>query len=110
MESYINKAGAADQQISALLQGQALKISQVENKISQQKLKLQSDSMEMQAAMNDFSIASEQFRRQKLMYDRGLVSLTHFEQRKISFQNVNAKKASTEKKQTPTVIKADSGQ
>lgn len=96
VESYINKAGAADQQISALLQGQALKISQVENKISQQKLKLQSDSMEMQAAMNDFSIASEQFRRQKLMYDSGLVSLTQLEQRNLSFQNANAKKASAE--------------
>lgn len=96
IENYKNKVGATEQQIDALTQGQMLKISQVENKIGQQRMKLQADSMEMVAAKNDFAIATEQFRRQKMMYDSGLVSLTQLEQRNLSYQNAVAKKTSAE--------------
>ncbi len=96
VEGYKDKAGAADMQISALSQGRALKISQIENKFRQQRMKVQSDSMEMLAANNDFAIAAEQFRRQKNMYDSGLVSLTQLEQRNMSYQTTTAKKTSAE--------------
>jgi multidrug resistance efflux pump len=96
VQGYKNKAGAADMQISALSQGRALKILQIENKFRQQRMKVQSDSMEMLAANNDFTIAAEQFRRQKNMYDSGLVSLTQLEQRNMSYQNATAKKTSAE--------------
>jgi multidrug efflux pump subunit AcrA (membrane-fusion protein) len=96
VENYKNKVGTVDRQISALLQAQELKITQIENKIGQQRLKLQSDSMEMLAARNDFSIASVQFNRQKAMYDSGLVSLTQLEQRNLGYQNAMAKKTSSE--------------
>jgi multidrug efflux pump subunit AcrA (membrane-fusion protein) len=96
IENYKNKASTADVQMSALEQGRALKISQIENKMRQQRMKLQSDSMEMLAANNDFKIASEQFRRQKNMHDSGLVSLTQLEQRNMSYQNAMAKKTSAE--------------
>ena len=96
INNYKNKAGTADQQIAALIQAQALKIAQIQNKIGQQRMKLQSDSMELIAAKNDMNIATEQFRRQKMMYDSGLVSLTQLEQRNLSYQNAMAKKTSAE--------------
>ena len=83
-------------QIGALTQGRALKISQVENKIRQQRMKVQADSMDLIAATNDLSIATKQFGRQKNMYDSGLVSLTQLEQRNAGYQNAMAKKTSAE--------------
>ena len=96
VENYKGKAGTADIQMAALLQGRVLKISQIENKMQQQKMKVQSDSMEMLAANNDLAVATKQFARQKNMYDSGLVSLTQLEQRNVSFQNAAAKKTSAE--------------
>lgn len=96
IENYRGKAGTADVQIEALTQARALKISQIENKIRQQRMKVQADSMDMIAATNDYNIATKQFTRQKNMYDSGLVSLTQLEQRNVSFQNATAKKTSAE--------------
>ncbi len=96
VENYKGKAITADVQVEALTQARILKISQVENKIRQQRMKVQADSMDMIAAINDFGIATKQFNRQKNMYDSGLVSLTQLEQRNVSFQNAMAKKASAE--------------
>jgi multidrug resistance efflux pump len=96
VENYKGKAGTADLQVGALTQARALKISQVENKIRQQRMKVQADSMDMVAAINDYAIATKQFNRQKNMYDSGLVSLTQLEQRNVSFQNATAKKTSAE--------------
>jgi multidrug resistance efflux pump len=96
IENYKGKAGTADVQIEALTQARVLKISQIENKIRQQRMKVQADSADMIAAVNDFTIATKQFARQKNMYDSGLVSLTQLEQRNVSFQNATAKKTSAE--------------
>lgn len=96
VSGYENKAGTADTQIDALIEGRKLKISQIENKLRQQQLKVQSDSMDMVAALNDYTIATEQFRRQKNMFDSGLVSLTQLEQRNMSYQNSIAKRTSTQ--------------
>ena len=96
VSSYKDKAGTADLQIDALTQGRALKISQIENKIRQQRMKVQADSMDLIAASNDLSIASKQFARQKNMFDSGLVSLTQLEQRNMGYQNAVAKKTSAE--------------
>jgi multidrug resistance efflux pump len=93
---YQNKAGAAASQMEALMQGRNLKVSQIENKIRQQRLKVQADSMDMLAAQNDFNIASLQYKRQKSMFDSGLVSLTQLEQRNQVYQNFMAKKTSAE--------------
>ena len=73
VEGYKSKAGAADVQITALSLGKELKISQIENKFRQQRMKVQSDSMEMLAANNDYAIATQQYSRQKNMFDSGLV-------------------------------------
>jgi multidrug resistance efflux pump len=52
--------------------------------------------MDVLAATNDFNIKSDQLRRQKVMYDSGLVSLVQLEQRNQAFQEASAKKASAE--------------
>jgi multidrug efflux pump subunit AcrA (membrane-fusion protein) len=98
VEYYKNKVGATQTQIGALGNNRLLKQSQLENKIMQLKLKLQSDSMDNIAANNDYSIASLQFKRQRTMFDSGLVSQTQLEQRNQAFQNALAKKISAENK------------
>lgn len=96
VESYQNKAGTAGVQIEALRQGMLLKMAELDNKIAQQRMKIRSDSMEVNAAVNDFNIKTEQFRRQKLMYDSGLASLVQLEQRNQAFQESSAKRTSAE--------------
>lgn len=98
IEYYKNKVNTSQTQIGALDNNRMLKQSQLQNKIQQLKLKLQSDSAENIAAMNDLSIATLQFKRQKTMYDSGLVSLTQLEQRNQTWQNALAKKTSAENK------------
>ncbi len=96
VEGYKSKVGTVEQQINALAQGRDLKIADLQNKINQQVFKIRSDSMEWQAAINDYSIKAEQFRRQKIMYDSGLVSLTQLEQRNQALQDALAKRTSAD--------------
>ncbi len=99
---YKNKVTATQNQLGALDNNRMLKQSQLINKIQQLKFKLQSDSVENVAAANDVKIATLQFKRQQLMYDSGLVSLTQLEQRNQVFQNALAKKTSAENKLAST--------
>jgi multidrug resistance efflux pump len=96
VENYKSKAQTADVQVAALQQAIELKVAELENKIEQQRMKIRSDSMEVLAAVNDFNIKSEQFRRQKVMYDSGLASLVQLEQRNQAFQESSAKRTSAE--------------
>ncbi|MFM6925243.1 MAG: HlyD family secretion protein [Ferruginibacter sp.] len=98
VDYYKNKVAATQNQIGAIENSRALKQSQLQNKILQLKIKLQSDSAEMAAAANDYLIAAKQYKMQQAMYDSGLVSLTQLEQRNASFQNAAAKKISAENK------------
>jgi multidrug resistance efflux pump len=96
VESYRSKVISSAQQIDALNSGRTLKLSELDNKINQQLMKIRADSMDVLAAINDFNIKSEQFRRQKVMYDSGLVSLVQLEQRNQASQEASAKKTSAE--------------
>ena len=98
VEYYKNKVGVTGQQINAINNGLQLKLNQLTNKMSQLQLKVQADSAEAAAALNDFNIATIQYNRQKAMYDSGLVSLTQLEQRNQLYQNALAKKISAENK------------
>lgn len=98
VEYYKNKVDITGQQINAINTGLELKLNQMLNKLSQLNLKVQADSAEAIAANNDFNIASIQYKRQKEMYDSGLVSLTQLEQRNQMYQNAMAKKISAENK------------
>jgi multidrug efflux pump subunit AcrA (membrane-fusion protein) len=98
VEYYKNKVGVTDLQIDAINNGLQLKLNQQMNKLGQLQLKVQADSAESAAALNDFNIAVLQYNRQKTMYDSGLVSLTQLEQRNQLYQNALAKKISAENK------------
>lgn len=93
---YGNKVNSLNDQITALKSGQELKISELENKIQQQWMKIKSDSLDLEAAKNDYQIKLAQFQRQRVMYDSGLVSLVQFETRNQAVQDVLAKKTSAE--------------
>ena len=95
---YQSKIGATETQISALQSSLQAKRSQLENKLLQARSKLLSDSMDLAAAMNDYTIAGLQYNRQKSLYDSGLVSLTQLEQRNQYYQSAMAKKMSAENK------------
>jgi len=98
VEYYKNKVGVTRQQIGAMNSGLQLKLDQLQNKISQIRLKVQADSAELVAANNDYLITAKQYNRQKAMYDSGLVSLTQLEMRNQQYQNALAKKISSENK------------
>jgi len=98
IEYYRNKLGTAEQQIGAMGTALELKLNQLQNKLAQLELKVQSDSAEAQAARNDLAIYTLQYNRQKAMYDSGLVSLTQLEQRNQLYQQALAKRISADNK------------
>ena len=96
--NYKDKASAIQRQLQALYEGRILKLSQLRIKIQQATFYVQSDSMALEAAKNELSIAQAQFKRQKELYDQGLKSLTELEQRNQALQNSQAKMVSAENK------------
>jgi multidrug efflux pump subunit AcrA (membrane-fusion protein) len=95
---YESKIAATGQQITAMNNALQAKLNQLRNKYRQAEVKVQSDSMEMVAALNDWKIATIQYNRQKSLHDSGLVSLTQLEQRNQGYQTAAAKKISAENK------------
>lgn len=98
IQFYQNKANANNAQSAALANSKKLKLAQLQNKIKQYTLLVQSDSISYLAADNQLKIASQQLQRQKQMYDAGLKSLTEFEQRQQAYQDALSKKISAENK------------
>lgn len=99
---YEAKVGATNNQLQALTTAKDLKLNQIDIKISQLKNKLAGEEAELAAASNELKLSEDQYIRQKKMYDEGLVSLTQFQQRNISYQNAIAKKTASENKVAQT--------
>jgi adhesin transport system membrane fusion protein len=100
VDFYRDKVAAIQNQQSALYQARELKLEQIRNKVKQNELYIQSDSMALEAAKTEFKIAGEQFKRQQELYNAGLKSLTELEQRKQGLQNAQAKVTIAENKFT----------
>ncbi|TAJ59748.1 MAG: HlyD family efflux transporter periplasmic adaptor subunit [Chitinophagaceae bacterium] len=98
MENYRNKAVTAESQVRALIEGKMLKLSSIDNKLSQQQLKIISDSTDLIAVNNELAVYKRQIDAAKLMLDSGSISLTEFEKRKVNFQNGQAKRISAQNK------------
>ncbi len=92
------KAQAMAQQIQALREGLRYSLQKGRNKITQTRLKLQSDSMDLVAQRMELQIAEDQFARQQKLYEQGLKSLTELEQRRLKLQEAQAKLLSLENK------------
>lgn len=99
---YEAKVGTTKNQLQALNAARELKLNQLKIKISQLNNKLTGEEAELEAVKNELKLSEDQFARQKKMYDEGLVSLTQFQQRSISYQNSVAKKTASENKVAQT--------
>ncbi|WP_192821847.1 HlyD family secretion protein [Rufibacter sp. LB8] len=85
------KAGALENQIVALQEGLQFSLEKARNKMRQGRLKVQSDSAEVVALKAEFAVAQDQYRRQEVLYQQGLKSLTELESRRLKLQEVQAK-------------------
>lgn len=95
-ESYQNKVQALDYQIAALKEERDLKLEQAENKLLQANLKVQSDSINFEAAKIQLGIAERQLERTQTLESEGLKALTELELKKIKYQESLAKIISQE--------------
>jgi multidrug resistance efflux pump len=98
LSSTQQKAEALRNQIEALESGLQFSLAKARNKVRQNTLKVQSDSIDLVAARTDYDIAKLQFERQETLYQQGLKSLTEFETRKLKLQESQAKLLSAENK------------
>ena len=89
--SYKDKILAIENRIVALVNERNLKLEQAKNKIIQLRLKVKADSVDLNAAMNDYQIAKRQYERTKKLKSEGLKSLTDLEQKKLKRQQTESK-------------------
>lgn len=91
IEAYNRKIGALDMQTEAMRRELDSKISQVRNKIAQGELKIVSDSIKVRQAEIDLQIAQRQHNGTKALYDKGLKSLSEFEEKRLKQQEAETK-------------------
>ncbi|MFC3560365.1 HlyD family secretion protein [Pedobacter jamesrossensis] len=99
---YQAKVGATNTQLKAINAARTLKLEQLKIKIAQLNNKVAAELAELAAVNNELKLSEDQYNRQKKMYDDGLVSLTQFQQRSVSYQNALAKKTAVENKLAQT--------
>jgi multidrug resistance efflux pump len=98
IKSYEEKVNSIDAQIGAINQTLKLKIEQLLNKISQAKVKVETDSIDFITSTNNYHISEDQFKRYEELLTKGVISKTDFENRKAKQQESLAKKISSENK------------
>ncbi len=90
-DNYGNKALTTAQQQAAMAEARDLKIASLNNKLSQQELKVRTDEADLRAVENEQAAYLRQINAARTMLDSGAISLTDFEKRKINYQNSLAK-------------------
>jgi multidrug resistance efflux pump len=98
VDAYQSKVSALNRQVSALLNEQQLKIQQTKNKLIQAHLKVKSDSIDLEAAKTNISIAEKQFNRIQTLQDEGLKAVKDVEEKRLKLQETQAKLISQENK------------
>ncbi len=96
--SYGGKVKALNNQIAALTKERSLKLQQAENKLLQSRLKVQSDSIDLEAAKTNILIAQRQFDRTEQLQSEGLKAVTDVEEKRLKLQETQAKLISQENK------------
>ncbi len=96
--SYTKKAEQLSRQIVALQQERELKLEETRNKLIQAKLQVKSDSIDLEAAKTQISIAQRQFDRIEQLETEGLKSRTDLENKKLKLQESEAKLVSQQNK------------
>ena len=98
VSSYQRKVMALNNQITALANERVLKLEQTKNKLIQAKLKVQSDSIDLEAAKTNISIAERQYDRVLQLQLEGLKAMTDVEEKRLKLQETQAKLISQENK------------
>jgi multidrug resistance efflux pump len=97
-EAYQGKIGALGQQIASLQKERSLKLQQAENKLLQSKLKVQSDSIDLEAAKTNITIAGRQYDRTLQLQEEGLKAVKDVEDKRLKQQETQAKLVSQQNK------------
>jgi len=98
VNAYKGKVEALNRQITALKQEQVLKNEQTRNKLLQAKLKMKSDSIDLEAAKTNIFIAEKQYTRTKTLQNEGLKAVIDVEEKRVKLQATKAKLISQENK------------
>ncbi|MEO1052339.1 MAG: HlyD family efflux transporter periplasmic adaptor subunit [Bacteroidota bacterium] len=98
IESKRGKADALRNQISALKDGQVVKLEQARNKLTQTDLKLTSDSVDFLAEQIRYGNFENQFERNKKLYEAGNIALTKYQDIQSKYQESRMKVVSSENK------------
>lgn len=96
--AYEGKVQALNRQVAALISEQKLKFEQTENKLIQAQLKAKSDSIDLQAAKTNLTIAKSQFERTQTLQNEGLKAVKDVEEKRLKLQETEAKLISQENK------------
>lgn len=91
LESYDSKVAALEAQARALESERGLKTKQAQNKVKQSILKVQSDSIDLEAVKTLLKIAEAQFARSQKLNTEGLKPLTDLEEKRMKLQEAQAK-------------------
>ena len=98
VSSYQEKMRALQAQIEALKRERQLKLKQARNKLMQAGLKVKSDSIDLEAARTNITIAERQFNRTTQLQEEGLKAVTDVEGKRMKLQETQAKLISQENK------------
>ena len=98
VNSYQEKVKALNNQIGALSTERQLKMEQARNKLLQSKLKVESDSIDLEAAKTNITIAERQYDRTEQLEKEGLKAVTDVEEKRLKLQETQAKLISQENK------------
>ena len=96
--SYQEKVKALESQMQALINERRLKLKQADNKLLQSKLKVKSDSIDLEAAKTNLKIAQRQYDRVVQLESEGLKAVTDVEAKRLKLQETQAKLISQENK------------
>jgi len=98
VDAYKNKTVALQNQISALQNERVLKLKQAQNKLAQARLKVKSDSIDLEAVKTKADISKIQFDRTVKLQQEGLKAVKDVEDKRAKFQEATAKLISQQNK------------
>lgn len=98
ISAYQSKIDALTRQVSALMQGRAFSLEKARNKLLQARLKIRTDSADVEAARLEQKVADQQLARLEALYAKGLFPLTELERRRLKRQETTSKLVSGQAK------------
>lgn len=97
-DAYRDKVKAYEDQLVNLGQARVIKLSMVDNKIMQSRLKVTTDSTDLEAAKTQLEIANTQNERARLSFEQDLISRTEMETKGLKLRVTSAKEFSSRNK------------